>query len=86
VLEPPSVAVPERVMVRTPVEPEGESGPGGTVQVMTSTVGVEPPADGETLGPEPETPDPEPGWVTVSGCGDEPPALDPGAVTVGGCG
>lgn len=80
VLDTLSVNVPDRVMVKSPMEPDGEPGPGGTVYVMTSTVGVEPPAEGELLAPEPE-----PGTVIVSSCEDVPLALDPEAVTVGGC-
>lgn len=77
------------------MEPEGESGFGGTVYVMTSTVGEDAPAEGEPLPPEPgtvavlgceESLEPEPGRVIVSGCGDALPAPEPEAVAEGGCG
>jgi hypothetical protein len=66
----------ERVTVRTPVDPEGASGPGGTVYVKTSTVGFDEAAEEGPLAPEPETvtvficeglPDPDSGTVTVRG-------------------
>lgn len=71
-------AGPETVRVSTPVDPEGSLGPGGTVYVRTSTVGLD---EAEEEPPAPLAP--EPGTVTVMTC-EEAPDTDPGTVTVRG--
>lgn len=80
------VPEPDKVRVRTPVDPEGAPGPGGTVYVITSSVGVDEAAEADPLAPDPdvvtvldcdELPDSDPGTVTVRGWGDEPLELEP---------
>ena len=75
-------------MVRRPIEPVGESGPGGTVYVRTSTVELGEAPDDEPLAPASE-------MVTVLACDELPeaesvivltseelPEPDPGTMTV----
>lgn len=73
---PLCIPAPERVTVRSPMDPEGEPGPAGTVYVITSMVGLDEPAEADPLGPEPAR-------VTVFAC-DELPEGEPGTVTVRG--